>query len=77
MRVLTGFGILLVVLGPITARLGMLSPIGAFSAFGIGLLLLLLSLFVLAIGLLLSKGTGGDVAAARAWGSLTGRIPGQ
>ncbi len=67
---LAGFGILLVVVGPITARLGMLSPIGAFSAFGMGLLLILLSLFVLAIGLLLSKGSGGDVAAGRAWGSL-------
>ena len=72
--VLAGFGLLLVVTGPMTARLGMLSPIGAFLAFGTGLLLLLLSLLLLVIGLLLSKGSGGDVAPGRAWGSLVAGV---
>jgi len=48
------------------------SSIGAFSAFGIGMLICLLALIALLIGLLLSKGSGGAHSPARVWGAFVG-----
>jgi drug/metabolite transporter (DMT)-like permease len=67
---IAGIGLVLAVAGVVGASAGALQPITAFSSFGIGMLLCLVALLPLVIGLLLSKGSGGSVAAARAWGAL-------
>lgn len=67
--VLSGVGLVLAALGALGGRYGLLKPLAAFSTFGVGLLLCVLALVVLLIGLLLSKGSGGGVAAGRAWGA--------
>lgn len=64
-----GLGIGAAVIGLLGARIG-LSSIGAFGAFGIGILICLLALAVLLIGLLLSKGSGGAHSPARVWGAF-------
>ncbi len=67
---LAGIGLLLAAAGILGARLGLLSPIGAFMTYGIGALLALLAGLLLVVGLLLSRGSGGAVAAGRAWAAL-------
>jgi len=67
---IAGIAIALVLAGLAGAQLGLLSPLGAFSTFGIGVLLCVVAVAVLVIGLLLSKGSAGGIAAGRAWGAL-------
>lgn len=67
---LTGIGVLLVGVGLLSARLGMLTPLNAFYTFGLGMFFTMLSVLALLIGLAISFGTAGAVAAARAWASL-------
>lgn len=67
---LAGIGAALVAVGLVGVQIGILSPIRAFLAYGIGALLFLLCIVVLVVGLLLSKGSGGAVSAARSWGAL-------
>jgi uncharacterized protein (DUF1499 family) len=64
-----GLGLGAAAIGLMGARAG-LSSIGAFSAFGIGVLICLVALAVLLIGLLLSKGSGGAHSPARVWGAF-------
>jgi len=66
---MAGLGLVAAAVGLLGAALGALSPIGAFSAFGLGLLLCALSALVLLIGLVISKGSGGAIAGGRAWGA--------
>lgn len=63
-------GVVLAAAGVLGAQIGLLGGVSSFLVFGIGLLSLLIAGFTLLIGLLLSKGTGGAVPAARAWGAL-------
>jgi uncharacterized protein (DUF1499 family) len=70
---LAGLGLAGVLAGILGARAG-LPPLAAFSGFGIGSLLCALGALLLLVGLGLSKGTGGTVATARAWGSFAAAI---
>jgi uncharacterized protein (DUF1499 family) len=67
---LAGIGAALVAAGLVGVQIGILPPIRAFMAYGVGAVLFLVCIIVLVVGLLLSKGSGGDVSAARSWGSL-------
>jgi len=66
-----GLGLGAAAIGLIGARAG-LSSLGAFGAFGIGVLICLAALAILLIGLLLSKGSGGAHAPGRVWGAFIG-----
>lgn len=67
---LAGIGLLLAAAGALGGRLDLLAPLAAFMLFGIGALLALLAIVLLAIGLLLSRGSAGAMSAGRAWGAL-------
>ncbi len=67
---LCGIGLAAAVIGLLGAATDLLSPLAAFMAYGIGGLLCVIGILLLLIGLLLSGGSGGNIAAGRAWGAL-------
>lgn len=67
---LAGIGLLLAIGGLLAGRLDLLKPLNTFLAFGIGGLLCALALLILLVGIILSRGSGGGVAAGRVWGAL-------
>lgn len=68
---LAATGTVLVILGLIGARTGLLPPAPAFMTFGIGSLGLMISIVATIVGLILSKGTGGAKSALRVWAAFT------
>jgi hypothetical protein len=65
-----GLGLGAALIGILGAGSGLINPIGAFSAFGIGVLICVVALVILLIGLLLSKGSGGSIAQGRVWSAF-------
>ncbi|MDJ0927476.1 MAG: DUF1499 domain-containing protein [Gammaproteobacteria bacterium] len=67
-------GMVMAVLGVAGVRIGIFSTVGAFLVFGVGALMGAISILMLLGGLVLSKGTGGDVDAGRVYGALIGAV---
>jgi len=72
--VFAGTGTALVIVALVGARIEVLSAMAAFMIFGIAMLALLVGIICTIVGLIMSKGTGGDTSAVRTWSALTAAV---